>query len=68
MTQATTDDDNSDEDEDKIDNEEEGGEWITEENLHKHLTHGLMLPIVPVEAEDRKEDLLRGADGATVKT
>lgn len=22
-----------------IDNEEEGGEWITEENLYKHMTH-----------------------------
>jgi len=22
-----------------IDNEEDGGEWITEDNLHKHMTH-----------------------------
>ena len=29
-----------------IDNEEEGGEWITEENLHKHLTHGDIVPLV----------------------
>lgn len=43
------------EDEDSIDDEEEGGEWITQENLHKHLTHGLMLPIVPVEQEEGTE-------------
>ena len=42
---------------DEIDDEEEGGEWITEENLAKHLTNGLMLPIVPVVAEDEKEDI-----------
>ena len=39
----------------EIDDEEEGGEWITEENLHKHLANGLMLPIVPIEAESGKE-------------
>ena len=33
-------------DNDVIDNEEEGGEWINEENLQKHLTNGIMLPIV----------------------
>ena len=27
-------------DEDKIDNEEEGGEWITPENIHKHILGG----------------------------
>ena len=42
---------------DQIDNEEEGGEWITEENLHKHLANGLMLPIVPIEAEEGKEEI-----------
>ena len=47
-----------DDDEDSIDDEEEGGEWITKENLHKHLTNGLMLPINPVEAEEGKEELV----------
>jgi len=36
---------------DSIDDEEEGGEWITEENLYKHLSHGVSLPIVPTEGE-----------------
>lgn len=40
---------------DNIDNEEDGGEWVTEENLHKHLAHGLMVPIVPVEREEGAE-------------
>ena len=31
---------------DVIDNEEEGGEWINEQNLSRHLTHGIVLPIV----------------------
>ena len=48
------------EDEDQIDDEETGGEWITEENLQKHLSHGLMLPIVPVKAEDEKEEVVQG--------
>lgn len=29
----------SDSESDKLDNEEEGGEWITEENLYKHISH-----------------------------
>ena len=37
---------------DEIDNEEEGGEWVTEENIHKHLSHGLLLPVEPVEVEE----------------
>lgn len=40
---------------DNIDNEEEGGEWITEDNLHKHLAHGMLVPIVPVEREEGAE-------------
>ena len=32
---------------DQIDNEEVGGVWITEENIHKHLSHGVLLPIGP---------------------
>ena len=39
-----------DEDSDSIDDENEGGEWITEENLYKHLSHGVSLPIVPTES------------------
>lgn len=34
---------------DSIDDEEEGGEWVNEENLHKHLSHGVSLPAVPTE-------------------
>ena len=37
-----------------IDDEETGGEWVTEENLHKHLSHGVVLPIVPTETEVAK--------------
>lgn len=40
-----------DEDSDSIDDEEEGGEWINEENLHKHLSHGVSLPAVPTEVD-----------------
>lgn len=40
-----------DDDANTIDDEETGGEWITEENLHKHLSHGVVLPIVPTETE-----------------
>lgn len=32
-------------DPDAIDDEEEGGEWVTQENLHKHLINGLVIPI-----------------------
>ena len=45
----------SDEDPNKIDDEETGGEWITEENLHKHLSHGVVLPIVPTTTEVAEE-------------
>ena len=45
-----------------IDDEEEGGEWINEENLHKHLTHGVLLPIVPVESEVAREDVKQAAE------
>jgi len=34
-----------------IDDEETGGEWVTEENLHKFLSHGVVLPIAPSDAE-----------------
>ena len=27
---------------DDIDDEEEGGEWVTEENLYKHMTSGIV--------------------------
>lgn len=30
----------SSEDEDKFDDEIEGGEWVTEENIHKHISGG----------------------------
>ena len=36
----------ADDDNDVIDNEEEGGEWINEQNLQRHLIHGIVLPIV----------------------
>ena len=39
------------ENEDDIDDEEEGGEWINEENLAKHLTHGFAVPAAPSERE-----------------
>lgn len=35
-----------DSDSDKIDDEEQGGEWVTADNLHKHLSHGVSLPAV----------------------
>jgi hypothetical protein len=36
-----------------IDNEEEGGEWITEENLHKHMTHAdTQSLLAPEETEE----------------
>ena len=69
--EAVDGDDNlSEDDPNKIDDEETGGEWITEENLQKHLSHGVVLPIVPTtiefaeqikpqqtgEEEDEKED------------
>jgi len=44
-------DGNRGENADVIDDEETGGEWVTEENLHKHLSHGFVLPIVPTETE-----------------
>jgi hypothetical protein len=28
-----------------IDNEEEGGEWITPENLHKHIGSAITVPV-----------------------
>jgi len=28
-------------DEDSIDNEEDGGEWVTNDNIHKHLSNNL---------------------------
>ena len=40
---------------DVIDNEEEGGEWINEENLQKHLTNGIMLPIVSSNDANQQE-------------
>ena len=42
-------------DNDVIDNEEEGGEWINEENLQKHLTNGIMLPIVSSNDANQQE-------------
>lgn len=39
------------ENEDDIDDEETGGEWITEDNIHKYLSHGVLLPIAPTDAE-----------------
>ena len=57
LTQPTEENNNDGgdgDDSNEIDDEEEGGEWITEENLHKHLSNGLMLPIVPIEAENGK--------------
>ena len=35
---ASGDDKSSD---DEIDNEEVGGEWVTEDNLYKHMSNGL---------------------------
>ena len=49
--------------EDSIDDEEEGGEWINEDNLAKHLTHGFAVPAAPTEREEGVEV----KEGATVK-
>ena len=34
---------NEDEESDDLDNEEEGGEWVTEDNLHSHISHARKL-------------------------
>ena len=38
--EPTEDKKEEDSDSDRIDNEEEGGEWVTEENLYKHISGG----------------------------
>ena len=45
----------SEDDPNAIDDEETGGEWVTDENLHKHLSHGVVLPIVPTTTEIAEE-------------
>ena len=45
----------SEDDPNKIDDEETGGEWVTDENLHKHLSHGVVLPLVPTTTEIAEE-------------
>jgi len=36
----------SDGNDDKFDNEEEGGEWVTVENLYKHISGGNTLNLI----------------------
>lgn len=47
-------------DDNVIDDEEEGGQWVTEENIHKHLSNGLVLPLIGAEEDD-------AADGEEAK-
>ena len=42
-------------DEDSIDDEEEGGLWVTEENLHKHLSNGLVKPLIGNEEDEEAQ-------------
>ena len=43
-----------DEDDD-IDDEEEGGVWVTEENIHKHLANGLVKPLIGAEEDEENK-------------
>jgi hypothetical protein len=38
-----------------IDNEEEGGEWITEDNLYKHMTHADTESLLTPEMKEGEE-------------
>jgi hypothetical protein len=38
--------------ENEIDNEEEGGEWVTPDNLYKHIGGGDSIPIVKTLEDD----------------
>jgi rRNA maturation endonuclease Nob1 len=38
-----------------IDNEEEGGEWITEDNLYKHMTHADTESLLTPEIKEGEE-------------